>query len=128
MIKFRKSIQIAKGVKVNLTAKGISSLSLGANGATINLGKKRVKANIGISGTGISHSQNLTSHGKNTVPNAQINEASCATREVSFLLGTGILIMPYIFSWFLLQAGYSPFAKIISFSWLALLIYVATGA
>lgn len=123
MIKFRKSIKIAKGIKVNLTAKGVSSLSLGGNGATLNLGKKGVKATVGVPGTGLSHSQNIISSEKNIAHNIQNNNASSSTREVSFLLGAGIVVMPYIFAWFLLRSGYSFFARFVSFSWLALLIY-----
>ena len=43
-------------------------------------------------------------------------------RKVSILLGIGIFIMPYIFSWFTLREGYSKLAKIISFTWLAVLL------
>lgn len=43
-------------------------------------------------------------------------------RKVSILLGIGIFVMPYIFSWFTLREGYSKLAKIISFTWLAVLI------
>lgn len=42
-------------------------------------------------------------------------------RKVSILLGIGIFIMPYIFSWFTLRKGYSNLARIISFSWLIIL-------
>ena len=37
---FRKSLKIAPGVKLNVTKKGISSLSVGKNGARVNVGKK----------------------------------------------------------------------------------------
>lgn len=43
-------------------------------------------------------------------------------RKVSILLGIGIFIMPYIFSWFTLREGYSKLAKIMSFTWLAVLL------
>lgn len=43
-------------------------------------------------------------------------------RKVSILLGIGIFVMPYIFSWFTLREGYSKLAKIISFTWLAILL------
>jgi GYF domain 2 len=41
-------------------------------------------------------------------------------RRVSLLLGTGILFLPFVFSWFTLQRGYSMLAKAIAFSWLGL--------
>ena len=38
--RFRKSIKIAPGVRINLTKKGLSSVSVGKRGATVNVGKK----------------------------------------------------------------------------------------
>lgn len=40
------------------------------------------------------------------------------TKKVGVLLGIGILFVPYIFSWFTLQKGYSALTKLISFGWL----------
>lgn len=53
---FRKSLKIAPGVKLNITKKGISSLSVGKNGARVNIGKKGVKTTAGIPKTGLSYS------------------------------------------------------------------------
>ncbi len=53
--KFRKSIKLLPGVKLNLGKKGISSISIGKKGATINITKKGIKTNLGIPGTGISY-------------------------------------------------------------------------
>lgn len=51
------------------------------------------------------------------------------TKKVGILLGIGILFVPYIFSWFTLQKGYSSLAKIVSFGWLGvvLLMFVSTS-
>nr|MBP8064092.1 DUF4236 domain-containing protein [Acinetobacter sp.] len=38
--RFRKSIKILPGLKINLTHKGISSASIGKPGASLNIGKK----------------------------------------------------------------------------------------
>ena len=38
-LRFRKSIKILPGVKVNISKKGISSIGLGKSGASINLNK-----------------------------------------------------------------------------------------
>ncbi|HEX8266954.1 MAG TPA: DUF3862 domain-containing protein [Pyrinomonadaceae bacterium] len=43
-------------------------------------------------------------------------------RKVSFLLGLGIFLMPYIFSWFTLRKGHTTTAKIISFVWLGVIV------
>jgi len=45
-------------------------------------------------------------------------------RKVGGLLGLGIFVMPYIFSWFTLRAGYSKTARIVSFAWLGWVVLV----
>jgi len=57
--RFRKSITIVPGLRVNLGKKG-ASLSVGGRGATINLSKKGARATVGIPGTGISYTENLS--------------------------------------------------------------------
>ena len=54
--RFRKSIKLAPGIKLNLTGKGISSVSLGKNGAKVNISKKGTRSTIGIPGSGLSYS------------------------------------------------------------------------
>ena len=46
-------------------------------------------------------------------------------RKVGFLLGLGIFLLPYIFSWFVLRKGYSVLARVISFAWLGFVILIA---
>lgn len=128
--KFRKSIKILPGVKVNLTSKGISSASIGTKGANINVGKKGVKTTISIPNTGLSYSENLTSN-YNHQENAQQFELSGrvqsiddnSEKDVNFLLAVGIFIMPYIFSWALLEKGYSQKSRYIAFGWLACVLF-----
>lgn len=55
--RFRRRIKVAPGVHINVTQKGISSLSVGQPGATTNISKKGVKTTIGLPGTGISYSE-----------------------------------------------------------------------
>lgn len=56
--RFRKSIKIAPGVRVNVGKKG-SSVSIGGKGATVNFSKKGTKTTIGIPSTGVSYSKNI---------------------------------------------------------------------
>ena len=56
-LRFRKSIKILPGVKVNITNKGINSASIGKQGASINIGKKGVRTSVGIPGSGLSYSK-----------------------------------------------------------------------
>ena len=51
-IRFRKSIKLAPGVRMNLSGSGIS-FGLGPRGASINIGKRGTYLNTGIPGTGL---------------------------------------------------------------------------
>ena len=53
--RFRKSIRIIPGVRVNLGKKG-ASVSLGGRGLTHTVGPKGSRTTVGIPGTGISYS------------------------------------------------------------------------
>jgi len=61
--RFRKTVKVLPGVRLNVTKNGISSTSLGKRGATINWGKKGMSETIGIPGTGLSYRTD-----KNTPP------------------------------------------------------------
>lgn len=52
--RFRKSIGLLPGVKINLSKSG-PSVSLGTRGASLNIGHGRKKATIGIPGTGLGY-------------------------------------------------------------------------
>lgn len=54
--RFRKSLKIAPGVRVNIGSKGISSFSVGRKGARVNISKKGTRTTVGLPGTGISYS------------------------------------------------------------------------
>lgn len=58
-VRFRKSIKIAPGIRLNISKSGIST-SIGPRGATVNLrgGKRRVT--VGIPGTGLSSTQDIS--------------------------------------------------------------------
>lgn len=54
-LRFRKSIKVLPGVKLNISKSGIST-SVGRRGATVNFSKRGTRATVGIPGTGISYS------------------------------------------------------------------------
>jgi hypothetical protein len=56
--RFRRSIKIAPGIRLNLGKRGIST-TLGGRGASVNIGRKGVYANTGIPGTGLSYRSKL---------------------------------------------------------------------
>lgn len=60
--RFRKTISIVPGVRVNLSNGG-ASLSLGPRGASISVGKRGTYANLGLPGTGLSYRTRLDGSG-----------------------------------------------------------------
>lgn len=53
--RFRKTIKILPGVKINVSKSGVST-SIGGPGATVNLKRgRKTKTTIGVPGTGLSH-------------------------------------------------------------------------
>lgn len=140
---FRKSLKIAPGIRVNITKKGVSSVSIGGKGARVNLGKKGTRTTVGLPGTGLSYSSFSPKQAKKEAARSeplrstmQMNMSPVQQqvpplpfmpkleRKVSILLGIGIFLMPYIFAWFTLREGYSKPARFISFGWLLLLVFV----
>lgn len=55
-LRFKKSIKIFPGVRINLSKTGIST-SVGVRGATINFSKRGTRATVGIPGSGLSYSE-----------------------------------------------------------------------
>jgi len=66
-LRFKKSIKLAPGVRINISKSGIST-TIGKKGASVSLGENGVYANLGIPGTGISVREKLS-------------EGSCASRS-----------------------------------------------
>jgi hypothetical protein len=54
--RFRRSIKILPGLKVNLGKTGFTSVSVGGHGLTTNYGKKGTRTTVGLPGTGLSYS------------------------------------------------------------------------
>lgn len=148
-LSFRKSIKIMPGVKINIGKKGVSSVSVGGRGARVNIGKKGTRTTVGLPGSGLSYS-NYSSHKpkkpqqetKSLQPDMQYDyqrsmQAPSARyiekfytqdyRSVSVLLGFGIFFIPYIFSWLTLRQGYSTKAKVVSFTWMIVVLIILIG-
>ena len=60
-MRFRKSIKICKGVKVNFSKSG-ASLSLGGRGHGVTFGGSGTRAHVGIPGTGLSYNTRIGGH------------------------------------------------------------------
>ena len=50
--RFRRSVRIAKGVRLNFGSRG-TSVSVGGQGATVNFSRRGTRTTVGIPGTGI---------------------------------------------------------------------------
>lgn len=119
-LKFRKSLKIAPGVRINLTSKGISSTSIGKRGAKINIGKKGTRATVGIPGTGLSYTTPLTKKAK-IKPNHVRQFTPISETQFKILWYWGILLLPVVFAWFTLnKQKFNTLERVISFAWLIL--------
>lgn len=54
-LRFRKSVKIMPGLRVNLFKSGVST-SIGGRGATVNIGKRGLRSTLSVPGTGLSWS------------------------------------------------------------------------
>ncbi|WP_228262440.1 DUF4236 domain-containing protein, partial [Acinetobacter baumannii] len=109
-LNFRKSIKIAPGIRVNVSKKGLSSVSVGGKGARVNVSKKGTRTTVGIPGTGLSYTTNTSYKKSKGTLNDPIHliqqEGSDKEKRnvlVTILLWIGIFIFPFIFAWFTLQ-------------------------
>ena len=54
-LRYRKSIKVLPGVKLNISKSGVST-SVGKPGSTVNFSSRGTKATVGIPGSGLSYS------------------------------------------------------------------------
>ena len=67
--RYRKSFRIVPGIRINLSKRGFSSVSIGGRGATVNFGRTGIRQTIGVPGTGVSYSwQSRYSRPKQLLP------------------------------------------------------------
>ena len=72
--RFRKSVKICKGVRVNFSKSG-TSLSLGGKGHSTNFSNRGTRVTVGVPGTGLSYSSLISSPSK-----SQRNSSDYRTR------------------------------------------------
>ena len=56
--RFRKSVKLLPGIRLNFSTRGVST-SIGGRGATVNIGRRGTRATLGIPGTGLSYTTGL---------------------------------------------------------------------
>lgn len=121
-LRFRKSLKILPGVKLNVTNKGISSVSLGGKGLKTNIGKKGVRTTASIKGTGLSYSQ-YSPYQSSAQPKGRQVETN-NFKWYKPLIYLGVLMFPYIFVWFTLKPEYSSTERNICFGWLGMYLLI----
>ena len=82
-LRFRKSIKLAPGIRMNLSGSG-ASFSFGGRGASVTVGNRGPFLNTGIPGTGISSRQKLDG------PSSSRNSASSWQRTVDVAISVGM--------------------------------------
>lgn len=83
--RFRKSVKIAPGVRLNVSKSGIST-SIGRRGATVNLSKRGTRITTGIPGTGLSTSKLYKATPKQPQKSRQYTKGEWA---VALFIGAG---------------------------------------
>ena len=89
---FRKSFKIAPGVKLNISKKGISSISAGVKGARMNVGKRGTRTTVGLPGTGLSYS----SHKSHKKSNNDYDESSFGWGAFKIFFWSAVILMTLI--------------------------------
>lgn len=89
--RFRRTIKIAPGVRLNLSKGGVST-SIGRRGATVNLSKRGSKATVGLPGTGLSYSTPTVPPGGSSRPSGP-NPNNTAVGGCAALGLLGLLIV-----------------------------------
>lgn len=89
--RFRKSIKILPGIRLNISKSGVST-SLGGPGATINIGPKGTRKTVGLPGSGMSYST-FSSHGSGASSSADGSPANARSQGCGCLAIGGILIL-----------------------------------
>ena len=100
--RFRKSFKVLPGVRINVSKKGISSVSLGGKGMTVNRNKKGTRITTGISGTGLSYSHYIAGNTKpSTAQHSDQAPTPRSNHSSSMLKGVAIGVFIMLILWWL---------------------------
>lgn len=104
--RFRKGLRLAPGIRLNITKRGINSLTLGGKGLSYNIGKKGTRATGGLSGSGLSYSEYNAYEGKKTNPriDPETGEIFPAQKKAGMPWGLVALIALVVLGVYLLRA------------------------
>jgi hypothetical protein len=97
-LRFRKTIKLLPGVRLNLSRGGIST-SIGRRGATLNIGGKRgPRATVGLPGTGLSYTERLGEADRD-VSRGEVPKGTRGLRLLGWLLAVVVVLsfLPLLF-------------------------------
>jgi hypothetical protein len=89
-LRFRKSIKLVSGVRLNVGLKR-SSISIGGRGFTYNIGSKGSRVTVGIPGSGLSYSTSVTQN-----PSGPMASSGRWTSGALFVIAAFLLGLLYI--------------------------------
>lgn len=90
--RFRRSVRLGKGVRLNLSKSGVS-MSLGGRGATVSLSRRGVYGTAGLPGTGLSYRAKLSGSAGNVRTEAVSSGVAAAPAAAGLLGCFGILTL-----------------------------------
>lgn len=88
--RFRKSLKIAPGVRLNLSKSGVSA-SVGGRGATVNVSKRGTRTTVGIPGTGLSYTK-TSSRRRKPVATEEAHSSS-GSSKASYLIAFILMVI-----------------------------------
>lgn len=103
-LRFRKSVKIIPGVRLNFGLRS-ASLSVGGRGLTYNIGSKGSRVTVGIPGSGLSYSSNVSQQ-------AAAGLLANATRSTRRFSATPIVLLIFVLG--LLFLAIRPAAEVSS--------------
>jgi len=91
--RFRRSFKIVPGVRLNVSKSGLST-SIGRPGATLNVGGKRgPRVTVGLPGTGLSYSEQLSTRAHDAATHPTNEEAAPGSAVRGFLIVLVIAVL-----------------------------------
>ena len=134
-LRFRKSIKIAPGIKLNISNKS-TGISVGGKGARISVNSKgRVTKSVGLPGTGISYvetskigssKKKKAATGEVHIPTFEKANVSNASPKVSMIRILGIIALLALFVLFFRFPEYMvyAFSAVALLGWIPSLVYL----
>jgi len=89
-LRFRRSVRLFPGVRLNFSRRGIST-SIGGRGAHVTIGHGQVRETVGIPGTGVSYTEQHSYHHPDH--RVQVSQPTQSRSGAPFLLAIAIVVL-----------------------------------